>query len=179
MKLINAGLKTVEEAQIALEAGDIFYSPSAGQPIYFDRQFILKGGSPYRVQGIAINTLWAEVKEWKMEDKSEKHMTITPDKVTLTPPKGYEFDKFRCGQRGESYMGLSTTKMCTLTTGSEFPLFMLKKKEPTRRTWQLKYDDKRPPLCGQIISDKVDGQLYAYMTPMGTEKAYIWEEVTI
>ena len=181
MKLINAGLKTVKEAQIGLEAGNVYYSPAAEQHIYFDRQFILKDRSPYRVQGMAVAALWDQVKDWKMEDKSEKqHLTVTATKATFTPPEGYMFDEANYGEDNDCYMSLLDGAVYQLDGRSRHALLLLKKKEPTRRTWQLKYNDMRAPIVGNTISNTVDGTLYLYTGHIGQApvgKVYIWEEV--
>ena len=118
-----------------------------------------------------------------MEDKSEKqHMTVTPTKATLTPPEGYEFDEIRPPLKDDRFMDMRNgeVRICIIDIITT-PALILKpitKPQATRRTWQLKYDDKRAPIIGQWISVALAGGIYKYTDQTrNIDTAYIWEEV--
>ena len=46
-----------------------------------------------------------------------------------------------------------------------------------KRTFKLKYLNKRLPIVGNIISHEQGGTLYPYIGQRDVERAYIWEEV--
>ena len=181
MKLINAGLKTATEAQIGLEKGNVYYSRSNRLRIYYDREIILKGESPYRVGNTSLKSLWGAVELWEIEDKNE-NSTVTSTKATFTPPAGYEFDGIRPPLKDDRFMDMSDgeVKICIIDIITT-PALILKpitKLQATRRTWKLKYDDKRAPIIGQWISVELDGGIYKHTDQMrNIDTAYIWEEV--
>jgi len=186
MKLINAGLDgDVKKATRLLEEGHMFYSPKNSVRLHYESKWIYCGRSPYRAGCAPIpQGIWDNVRKWQMEDKSEgQHMTVTPGKVTITPPEGYMFDEVRCPLKNEEFIGLDGDRRFCVIDLITTPALILKpisKPKETSRTWRLKYDDKRVPIVGNTISDTENGILYLYtghINQGSVERAYIWEEV--